>query len=167
MLQYKLPPVTPSDSHWLTTSDECPESTLCTEKEIVHLLQKIGITAQTKFLVELMLRPLHAALLTKLFNLSINTNYIQFNNSKRKYTVVSWKWPGLTPTSLTTHLEHVECFKYLPGFTSYHQTFPGLPMLSLYAAGRGNCCDYCTQNTINMLSHRSYSSYTYPWYVHT
>ena len=46
----------------------------------------------------------------------INTNYLQFNTSKCKYTVVSWKRPGLTPTSLTLqghHFERVECFKYL------------------------------------------------------
>jgi len=30
----KLPPLTPSDSHRLTTSDECPESILCSEEEI-------------------------------------------------------------------------------------------------------------------------------------
>ena len=46
----------------------------------------------------------------------INTNYLQFNTSKCKYTVVSWKRPGLTPTSHTLqghHFERVECFKYL------------------------------------------------------
>ena len=40
-------------------------------------------------------------------------------------------------------------------------------MLSLYAGRQGNHWDYCAENTINMLSHRSYSSGTYPWYIHT
>ena len=44
----------------------------------------------------------------------------------------------------------------------YQQTSPGQPMLSLYAVRRGNYWDYCTENTINMLSHRSHLEYVSP-----
>ena len=44
VFQYKAAPLTPSDSHSLTASDECPESILCTEEEILHLLQNIDVS---------------------------------------------------------------------------------------------------------------------------
>ena len=43
---------------------------------------------------------------------------LQFNISKYKYTIVSWKRAGISPASLTLqghHLKCVECFGLLPG----------------------------------------------------
>ena len=77
----------------------------------------------------------------------IEANYLQFNISKYKYMVVSWKREGISPASLTLqghHLECVECFGLLPGPL----------MLILYAVWQGNCWDYCT----NMQSCRSYGT---------
>ena len=63
-----------------------------------------------------------------------------------------------SPTLQGHHLERVECFKYLGLLLTF---------LILYAVRQGNCWDYCTENTTNMQSRRSYSNYMYPWYVLT
>ena len=72
----KLPPLTPRDCHRFTTSSECPENILCTEEEIIHLLQNIDVSKSSgpdRISGRMLKATAHsiAPSITKLFNMSI------------------------------------------------------------------------------------------------
>ena len=72
----KLPPLTPRDCHRFTTSGECPENILCTEEEIIHLLQNIDVSKSSgpdRISGRMLKGTAHsiAPSITKIFNMSI------------------------------------------------------------------------------------------------
>ena len=72
----KLPPLTPHDCYRFTTSGECPENILCTEEEIIHLLQNIDVSKSSgpdRISGQMLKGTAHSIALsiTKLFNMSI------------------------------------------------------------------------------------------------
>ena len=72
----KLHPLTPCDCHRFTTSGECPENILCTEEEIIHLLQNIDVSKSSgpdRISGRMLKGTAHsiAPSITKIFNMSI------------------------------------------------------------------------------------------------
>ena len=72
----KLHPLTPRDCHRFTTSGECPENILCTEEEIIHLLQNIDASKSSgpdRISCQMLKGTAHsvAPSITKLFNMSM------------------------------------------------------------------------------------------------
>ena len=72
----KLHPLTPLDCHRFTTSGECPKNILCTEEEIIHLLQNIDVSKSSgpdRISCRMLKVTAHsiAPSITKLFNMSM------------------------------------------------------------------------------------------------
>ena len=81
----------------------------------------------------------------------VNTNYLQFNTCifSRK---TNKKNQALRLHSLLCRVTILSVLSVSNTWYIYHQTFPGLPILSLYAGRQGNRWDYCAENTIKNIN---------------